>query len=118
MVKSYRDLDIWDNGMRLAELIYDVTKQFPDSEKYGLVSQLRRASISVPSNIAEGFMRRSTKEYIQFLYISLGSIGEIDTQFELARRFGFAKENKQLLDLITTLRKQLYALIRSLKRKI
>lgn len=118
MIKSYRDLEVWNNGMELAVYIYDVTKQFPDTEKYGIVSQMRRASISISSNIAEGYTRQSTKEFIQFLYISLGSLAEIDSQFELAKRLGFAVEDKLLMNLITTIRKQLYALIRSLKRKL
>ncbi len=69
MVFSYRNLDVWQNSMNLVEAVYKTTTDFPVEEKYGLSSQMRRCAVSVPSNIAEGFMRKSTKEYIQFLYV-------------------------------------------------
>lgn len=67
---------------------------FPKEEKYGLIAQIRRCAVSIPSNIAEGFMRKGTKEYIQFLYISLGSLGELDTQMEIAVRLNFIETQK------------------------
>lgn len=79
MILTYRDLDVWKNAMNLAENVYAVTKDFPLEERYGLTSQIRRCAVSIPSNIAEGFMRKNTKEYVQFLHIALGSLGELDT---------------------------------------
>jgi four helix bundle protein len=69
MLLSYRDLNVWQNAMNLVEDVYKITANFPKEEKYGLISQIRRCSVSIPSNISEGFMRKSTKEYIQFIYI-------------------------------------------------
>jgi four helix bundle protein len=79
-ILSYRDLEVWKNGVKLAKDIYLLTETFPNHELYALTSQLRRAAVSVPSNIAEGFVRNSTKNFVRFLYISLGSLAEIDTQ--------------------------------------
>ena len=81
--------------MYLVEDVYKITANFPKEEKYGLTSQLRRCSVSIPSNIAEGFIRKSTKEYIQFLYISLDSLGELDTQIEIAVRLSFIERQKE-----------------------
>ncbi len=83
-----------------------------------LLLKIRRCAVSIPSNIAEGFMRKNTKEYIQFLHIALGSLGELDTQVELSIRIGFIKEEQNLNENITTIRKQLYGLIRVLKEKL
>ncbi len=87
-VRSYRDLTVWQRSMTLAELVYAATSQFPKSELYGLVSQMRRAAISIPSNIAEGHSRISTGGYVQFLGIARGSLAELETQIELAKRLG------------------------------
>lgn len=86
---THEDLDVWKLSMDLVIDIYSVTKNFPADEKFGLTSQLRRAAVSVPSNIAEGAARKSDKEYIQFLYIALGSIAEIETQLLISTRLGF-----------------------------
>lgn len=118
MVLSYRDLDVWKNAMSLVEVVYAITAEFPIEEKYSLTSQIRRCSISIPSNIAEGFMRKNTKEYIQFLYISLGSLGELDTQLEIANRLKFTLSQERVNLEMTILRKQLYSLVKSLKNKI
>ncbi len=83
---NYKNLKIWQKGIELVETIYKETKVFPNDEKYGLTSQLRRASISIPSNIAEGSSRNSKKEFYHFLSISLGSSYEVGTQIELCRR--------------------------------
>ena len=99
MILSYRDLNVWQNSMNLVEDVYKITANFPKEEKYGLISQIRRCSVSIPSNISEGFMRKSTKEYIQFIYISLGSLGELDTQMEIAVRLKFMEEQKDFNDL-------------------
>ncbi|MGD0299094.1 MAG: four helix bundle protein [Bryobacteraceae bacterium] len=89
MVKSYRDLDVWRLGLDLAEAVYQCTSSFPKREIFGLTAQMRRAAVSVPSNIAEGRSRSSTKEFLQFLSIALGSLAELETQFELAIRLGY-----------------------------
>lgn len=118
MILTYRDLDVWKNAMDLAEKVYIITKYFPSEERYGLTSQIRRCSVSIPSNIAEGFMRKNTREYIQFLHIALGSLGELDTQLELSVRVGYIKEEQELKENITTIRKQLYGLVKVLKEKL
>jgi four helix bundle protein len=109
MILSYRDLNVWQNAMNLVEDVYKITANFLKEEKYGLISQIRRCSVSIPSNISEGFMRKSTKEYIQFIYISLGSLGELDTHMEIALRLKFME---------TQNRKQLYRLAKSLKTRL
>jgi four helix bundle protein len=87
-VQSYRDLRVWQQAMDLAEATYRATEQFPEHERYGLVSQLRRAAVSVPSNIAEGHPR-SLGDYLRHLLISSGSLTEVETQFVLSARLGF-----------------------------
>ena len=83
-VNSYRDLIVWQKGMELAKGMYAITRQFPGDEKFGLTTQLRRASVSVPSNIAEGYGRNSTNDYVRFLRMAVGSVFEIHTQLEIA----------------------------------
>jgi four helix bundle protein len=85
-VKDYKDLKVWQKGIEVVDKIYSVTHSFPKDELYGLVNQMRRAAVSIPSNIAEGFVRQHTKEYKQFLYSSLGSCAELDTQLIIANR--------------------------------
>ena len=104
--------------MDFVELIYKITGEFPESEKFGLISQLRRAAISIPSNLAEGAGRKSTKEFIQLLYIALGSSSEIETQLEIAMRLGYMKNQTNTFDLLTDIRKLIQGLIRSLKKKV
>ena len=87
---SYRDQFIWKRGIQLSINCYKLTEKFPKSELYGLTSQIRRASVSVPSNIAEGYGRRTQNEYIQFLHIALGSLRELDTQLIIAKEVKLA----------------------------
>ncbi|MFT5213303.1 MAG: four helix bundle protein, partial [Patiriisocius sp.] len=115
---SYRDLNVWQNAMNLVEDVYKITANFPKEEKYGLISQIRRCSVSIPSNISEGFMRKSTKEYIQFIYISLGSLGELDTQMEIAVRLKFMESQKDFNEKLLLIRKQLYGMVKSLKTRL
>ncbi|MCU0379159.1 MAG: four helix bundle protein [Bacteroidales bacterium] len=115
-IKSYRDLEVWKKSMDLAVRVYDVTTEFPQAEIYGLSSQLRRAAVSIPSNIAEGSSRNSTKEFIQFLHIANGSLSEIETQLELAVRFNYIPVNS-LQPQINHIRSMLFGLCRSLKAK-
>lgn len=91
-IKSFRDLRVWQSAQELCLNIYKVSADFPKQEQFGLTSQIRRAAVSVPSNIAEGFGRRSPKEKEQFYRHSLGSLFELDTQLELASKLGYAKE--------------------------
>jgi len=92
-MKSYKELEVWRKGIRLVEEIYRVTKAFPRQEMYGLVSQMQRAAVSIPANIAEGWGRGSTKEYIQFLMIARGSLMELETHLIVARNLGYIGED-------------------------
>lgn len=93
-VKDYKDLKVWQKGIEIVDKIYSITDSFPKHELYGLVSQMRRASVRIPSNVAEGFVRHHTKEYRQFLYISLGSCAELDTQLVIANRRKYITKKK------------------------
>jgi four helix bundle protein len=116
-VKSYQDLQVWKHGMRLALSIYKLTSQFPDQERFGLISQMRRCAVSVPSNIAEGHARLSTREYIRHVSIALGSIAELETQLYLAKELRYATDGdaKALLENTSQLGRQLRSLVKSLK---
>ena len=94
MTASYRDLKVWQKAMELAETIYQVTATFPRSEQYGLVQQMRRASVSIPSNIAEGYGRKTARQRYNFLENSLGSVFELETQTELAARLSFIPKSE------------------------
>jgi four helix bundle protein len=113
---THKDLDVWKLGIQLVEGIYKMTKSFPNEELYGLISQLRRAAISVPSNIAEGYARSGNKELIRFFYISLGSLSELETQVLISVNLGYTKEDK-FLDDIEILRRKLLNLIKYHKSK-
>jgi four helix bundle protein len=119
MLDSYRDLLVWQKAMDLATKSYKLSSQFPRTEIYGLTSQIRRASVSVPSNIAEGYGRSSRKEYVQFLFVAQGSLKELETHAILALQLSFVPEEnvRKLLKESETLGKMLGALIRSLKAK-
>jgi len=117
-IHSYRDLEVWQRGMDLTEHLYAATQSFPDEERFGLTAQLRRAAISVPSNVAEGWGRAATKDYVRFLRIARGSLAEMETQLAIAHRLGYLRE-QELIDLLkeTTIEgKMLLSLIRSLAR--
>jgi len=88
-VQSYRDLIVWQKSIVLAKTIYQVTAKFPGEEKFGLIAQMRRAAVSVPSNVAEGQARNTTGEFIQFISHAEGSAAELDTQLHLSVEFGF-----------------------------
>jgi four helix bundle protein len=94
-IKTYRDLDIWKKSIQLVKKIYELTDKFPKVEMYGLSNQMRRASVSVPSNVAEGFRRYHNKEYKQFLYVALGSCAELETQATIAREISYLKESEE-----------------------
>lgn len=92
-IKSYRDLLIWQKGIAFVKRIYQETDHFPDSERYGLINQMRRAAVSIPSNIAEGQARQHSGEFRQFLFVALGSIAEIETQIIISQELGYLTES-------------------------
>ena len=91
-VRTHKDLDVWKKAMSFVTELYKITATFPKDERYGLTSQMRRAAVSMPSNISEGAARQSNKEFIQFLYIALGSNVEIETQLNIARNLNFIND--------------------------
>jgi four helix bundle protein len=115
--QSYRDLIVWKKSIELCVYVYELCTNFPKSELYGITNQMKRASVSIPSNIAEGQARQHSNEFLQFLSIANGSLAELDTQRIIAEKLGFLScDNSSDLDIqIAELRKMLYALIRSLK---
>jgi four helix bundle protein len=115
-VRTHKDLTVWQDSMSLVVDIYRATEAFPRSEIHGLTSQLRRAAVSVPSNIAEGAARNSSKEFAQFLYIALSSLAEVETQLLISERLGFIRTT-DLLDKAQKVRRMLVGLIRSIRRK-
>jgi four helix bundle protein len=119
-IQSHRDLKVWQLGMQIAQDIYAITRQFPDDERFGLTKQLRRAAASVPANIAEGNARDSTKEYLRFLAIAVGSLAEVETYLELAQRLDYieTKHSAKIADLLGEERRMLRGLQRSLRTKI
>jgi len=116
-INSYKELIVWQKAMDLAVAVYALTTDFPRDEIYGLVSQMRRASVSIVSNIAEGWTRKNTKEYIQFLSVADGSAAELETQLLLSEKLGFGKKDKpeQVAELILEIQKILPSIMRSLK---
>jgi len=120
MPPGYKQLDTWQQGMTLVERVYDVTSAFPAAERYGLTSQIRRAAVSIPANIAEGFCRRGTKAYAHHVSIALGSHGELETCLELAVRLQFlrAADAERLDEMLASVGRLLSGLHRSLKDKI
>ena len=119
-VRSYQDLTVWQKAMDLAALCYQITKGMPQEERYGMVSQIRRAAASVPANIAEGWGRQQTGEYIRFLQIAQGSLREVETHLLLCIRVGLLTEAqaRAALQLITEISKMTRSLTGSLKRKL
>ena len=98
-IKNHKDLRIWQKGMAITDLIYTITDKFPKTELFSLTDQMRRASISIPSNIAEGFSRKSKKEYLHFLNIALGSCSELETQIILSYKRGYLE--KDVFDILS-----------------
>lgn len=119
-IQSHRDLTVWKLGMEIAEAVYQITREFPKDELYGLTSQLRRAAVSVPANIAEGNARSSTKEYLHMLSVSVGSLAEVETYLELAIRLHYSSPASihKLEELIGQERRMLRGLQRSLRNKL
>ena len=119
-IKSYADLLVFQKADDLAVRIYEVTATFPKYELYGLVSQMRRAAVSVPSNIVEGFTSHTRKEYVHFLRMAWGSLAELEYQIKFSKRIGYLKDEKVLNELIgrtTEIGKMLNGLVRSLNTR-
>lgn len=115
----HKDLDVWKNSISLVKNIYEITKSFPKEELYGLTNQMRRAAVSIPSNIAEGAARNHDKEFIQFLYISLGSLSELETQLIISFELNYLSENllNELINRLNQIRAQISGLIKYLDKK-
>jgi four helix bundle protein len=118
-MESYQDLEVWQKGMDLAQSAYALTKSFPKEELFGLTSQIRRAASSVPANIAEGWARRSSKDFQRFLNLANGSLRELETHLILSQRVGLAQEPhiNNMLAQTSVLGRQILALHRALDRK-
>jgi four helix bundle protein len=119
MEKPHKRLDAWKESINLVILVYEITRKFPRNEIFGLISQLRRAVISIPGNIAENAARQTRREFVQFLYIARGSLSEVDTYIEIAQRLGYIEKGtiamveRKMVDVD----KIITGLIQSLKRK-
>ena len=115
-ILSYRDLDVWQHAIRIVVDSYRLTAAFPADERFGLTSQLRRAAVSIPSNIAEGHSRLGSGEFRRFVSIARGSVGEVETQIAVAVALGFvaAHETSSLASQLDELSKMLFSLYRSL----
>jgi len=116
MINNYKDLIVWQKGMELVETVYRITAKLPASEQFGLMSQMRRCAVSVPSNIAEGYGRQATGEYRHHLLMSRGSLLELETQVLLCQRLSFLTERDtaSVLNEITEISKMLGSLISKL----
>lgn len=116
-MKSYKELIVWQKSFQLVLFIYKTTEKFPNNEIYGITSQLRRAAIAIPSNIAEGYNRQSKKEYLQFLYIAFGSGAELETQLLVSKELGYVnlKTYNELNNLLSEVLRMLNKLISTLK---
>lgn len=119
-IKSYKDLEIWKHGVSNVTEIYKITYGFPDHEIYGLTSQIRRSAVSIPANIAEGWGRRKTKSFIQFLSIASGSLYELETLLQLANNLKYIDEKifKQCSERIEPIGKMINSLISKLEKHI
>jgi four helix bundle protein len=113
----HNDLEVWKKSIDFVTEIYKITKEFPKEEIYGLTSQIRRAAVSIPSNIAEGSGRKSDKEFIQFLYIALGSVAETETQLIIASKINYLENSENIIKETETIRRMLLGLIKHLKGK-
>lgn len=116
-MSNHKDLDAWKYSIDFVSEIYEITKKFPKEEIYGLTGQLRRSAISIPSNIAEGSARQSDKEFIQFLYIAIGSLVELETQLIIAKNLSYLETIDSQLNKIVVIRKLITGIINYLKSK-
>ena len=116
MRRKHHNLKVWQETMQLVKAVYATTTSFPKEESYGLTSQIRRAAISIPTNIAEGAARTGTKEFLRFLSIARGSLSELETQIILAKELNFMKSNNELLEKINDVFGLLGGLMNSLNK--
>ncbi len=118
-MKSHKDLDVWKEAIELAKTVYLVTQDYPKEEMFGLVSQMRRAAVSIASNIAEGAARQGNKEFLQFLYIAIGSASELDTQIEISKTASMGDKEKlsEVQESVNRVARMIQGLIRSIKQK-
>jgi four helix bundle protein len=114
-IRTFKDLIAWQKAMALARQVYRATTSMPESERFGLTSQMRRASVSVPSNIAEGYARQSRTDYLRFLRMARGSLAELETQLILAEDLGYIQVPSELRDIRSEADRVLQGLIRSLE---
>jgi four helix bundle protein len=119
MNKPHKKLNAWSDAVDLAQQIYRVTERFPSSEQFGLTSQIRRAAVSIPSNIGEGAARQTKKEFLNFLHIAKGSLSELDTQLEIARRLEYLDQARweTLDERLERIDRMLSGLVRSLRSR-
>lgn len=120
MLRTFKDLLVWQRSFELVATTYEITRGFPNDEKFGLVSQMRRSAVSVPSNIAEGYARDTTQEYVRHLWIAKGSLAELETQLLIAQRLEYISEpaSETVANEIEEIERMLAALIRKLKGKL
>jgi four helix bundle protein len=118
-MKTYRDLIVWQKSVHFVTLIYQITKTFPKDEVFGLVSQLRRCAVSIPSNIAEGYGRRSTNDYLRFLQIAMGSVYELQTQLEISQNLEYLSIShlREVYELSREIERMLSSLINKVRAK-
>ncbi|MBT0653778.1 four helix bundle protein [Geomobilimonas luticola] len=117
-MRDHKELEVWKYSMGMVTEIYSLTTAFPKEELYGLTNQVRRAAVSIPSNIAEGASRQTEKEFVQFLYIALASAAELETQIIIANNLGYLIDSDSMLNRIMSVRKMLNGLIRHYRNKV
>ncbi len=119
VVRTYRDLEVWQKAMDLVVECYRITRNFPKSETYGLASQLQRSAVSIPANIAEGQARQHTKEYLHHLSIAYGSLAELETHLQIAKRLSYLDTDSfdQLMDNASAVGRMLNGLRKALEKK-
>ena len=118
MINSYKELIVWQKGIELVQKVYKLTADFPKSEVYGLIFQMRRSAVAIPSNVAEGYGRKSSKEYCQFYSIAYGSVLELETQVIISKKLGFGNEKdySSILNLIEEMSKMLHTMQLKIKK--
>ena len=116
-MRTHKDLQVWKDSMQLTNEIYSITKDFPKFERFGLSSQMERSAVSIASNIAEGAARSSDREFIRFLYYSIGSISELETQLYIAKNQNYIIDIDKINQMISLVRQKLYGLVKYLKNK-
>ncbi|WP_173198729.1 four helix bundle protein [Geobacter sp. SVR] len=117
-MRDHKDLEVWQLSIDLVKEVYELTRRFPKEELFGLTAQMRRAAVSIPSNISEGAARQTGKEFIQFLFIALGSASELETQIIISEKLNYLQNSDQLLMRLSSLKKLLNGLIRYYRSKM